>query len=232
MSQTLHVITAPDDAAIQFNDQGLVPAILQDYHTRQVLMMAWMNAESIQITLDTGKATFYSRSRQALWTKGETSGHFQHVVTFYYDCDADTLLLEVIPDGPACHTGHTSCFYREIAENAELDKGNSSILKTLNDQIEDRKAHPVEGSYTNYLFNEGLDKICKKVGEESTETVIAAKNGDPDELISETSDLIYHLSVLLNYQGVSFDDVFEKLTARHTHKRRDEYGAAGKIKNK
>lgn len=232
MSHTLQTLTSLDDVQIKYNDQGLVPAVLQDYHTRQVLMMAWMNAESIALTLETGKATFFSRSRQSLWTKGETSGHFQHVVTFFYDCDADTLLLEVIPDGPACHTGHTSCFYRELADNPDLTKGNSSILKTLNDQIEDRKAHPVEGSYTNYLFHEGLDKILKKVGEESTETVIAAKNSDPDELVSEASDLIYHLAVLLNYKGLSFDDVFEKLTERHSHKRRDEYGSQGKIKSK
>lgn len=213
-----------------FNDQGLIPAILQDYHTREILMMAWMNAESLALTLETGNATFFSRSRGTLWTKGETSGHFQKVVAIDYDCDADTLLLQVTPIGPACHTGRRSCFYRRLAADDVLDRGNSDILTALAAQIEDRKIHPIEGSYTNYLFNEGIDKICKKVGEEATETVIAAKNGDPDELVSETADLLYHLTVLLNHQGTSFNAVYEKLAARHQTQRRDEYGDRGKIK--
>lgn len=216
----------------KYNEKGLIPAVVQDYHTRQVLMMAWMNAESIQKTLDTGLSTFYSRSRQELWTKGETSGNTQQVVTMAYDCDADTILMEVIPAGPACHTGHTSCFFNDMAADDALDTGNSAILRTLSDQIADRREHPVEGSYTNYLFNEGIDKILKKVGEEATETIIAAKNPDDDDLVGEAADLIYHLSVLFNERGISFDDVFAKLTERHSKKRRDEYNANGKIKNK
>lgn len=216
---------------LTYNEKGLIPAILQDYHTRDILMMAWMNEESLKITLETGKATFFSRSRGQLWTKGETSGNFQHVVAIDYDCDGDTLLVQVIPDGPACHTGHTSCFYRNMAVDEEKALGNVTIIKELADQIEDRKNHPVEGSYTNYLFNKGVDKICKKVGEESSETIIAAKNDDPNELASEVSDLMYHLAVLLNNQGVSFDDIYRKLTRRHQNKRRDEYNDKGKIKS-
>lgn len=226
----LKPITDPSTIDFRFNNQGLIPAILQDYHTREILMMAWMNAKSLALTLETGNATFFSRSRSTLWTKGETSGHFQKVVAIDYDCDADTLLLQVNPIGPACHTGHRSCFYRRLAADEALARGNSDILAELAAQIEDRKARPVEGSYTNYLFHEGIDKICKKVGEEATETVIAAKNGDPDELVSEAADLLYHLTVLLNHQGTSFDAVYEKLAARHQTRRRDEYDDHGKIK--
>lgn len=215
---------------LKFDEKGLIPAVVQDYHTRQVLMMAWMNAESIQKTLDTGFSTFYSRSRQELWTKGETSGNTQQVVTMAYDCDADTILMEVIPAGPACHTGHTSCFFNAMAADDALAAGNAAILKTLSDQIADRREHPVKGSYTNYLFNEGIDKILKKVGEESAETIIAAKNPDDAELVGEAADLVYHLSVLFNERGISWDDVFEKLTERHGQHRRDEYGENGKIK--
>ena len=216
---------------IQFNEQGLVPAVLQDYHTRAVLMMAWMNEEALKLTLETKKATFYSRSRKQLWVKGETSGHYQHVVAMDYDCDGDTLLLQVIPDGPACHTGHTSCFYRNAWTDHEMATGNSDILSELSAQIIDRKNHPVSGSYTNYLLNEGIDKVLKKVGEESAETIIAAKNKDNDELAGEVADLLYHLSVLLTMKDFSFDDVFAVLDARHHKKRRDEYNDQGKIKD-
>ena len=215
---------------LQFNDQGLIPAVLQDYHTRQVLMMAWMNEASLKMTLDTKKATFYSRSRKQLWVKGETSGNVQHVVSVDYDCDGDTLLLQVIPDGPACHTGHTSCFYQNAMTDDARTAGNSDILAELAEQIDDRKAHPVSGSYTNYLLNEGIDKVLKKVGEESAETIIAAKNDDPDELAGEVADLVYHLSVLLRMKNLSFDDVFAVLDARHHKKRRDEYDDRGKVK--
>lgn len=200
---------------IKFNEAGLVPAIVQDYETRQVLMMAWMNEEALKLTLDTKKATFYSRSRQRLWIKGESSGNTQSVVTVGYDCDGDTLLVQVIPAGPACHTGNTSCFYRNLVTNEILDSGNVEILRNLTNLIADRKVNPVEGSYTNYLFEKGVDKICKKIGEESAETIIAAKNNDPHELTCEASDLIYHLLVLLNNQNVDLKDIFKELTKRH-----------------
>ncbi|MBK5244012.1 MAG: bifunctional phosphoribosyl-AMP cyclohydrolase/phosphoribosyl-ATP diphosphatase HisIE [Eubacteriaceae bacterium] len=204
-----------DFSNIKYNEAGLVPAIVQDYKTRQVLMMAWMNKEALTLTLDTKKATFYSRSRQSLWIKGESSGNTQSVVTVDYDCDGDTLLLQVIPAGPACHTGNTTCFYRNLLTNADLDSGNMEILRNLTNLIADRKINPVEGSYTNYLFEKGVDKICKKIGEESAETIIAAKNNDPQELASEASDLIYHLLVLLNNQNVDLEEIFKELTKRH-----------------
>ena len=208
---------------LKFDEKGLIPAVLQDYHTREILMVAWMNQESLEKTLETGKATFFSRSRQALWTKGETSGHFQKVVAVDYDCDGDTLLVQVIPEGPACHTGEQSCFYRNLFTDETLSKGNISILHDLADQVQNRKEHPVEGSYTNYLFREGVDKICKKIGEEAAETIIASKNNSPDELRYEASDLLYHLTVLLNNQGVTYDELFEELTRRHLNQRKREY---------
>ena len=208
---------------LKYNHHGLIPAVLQDYHTRRVLMVAYMNRESLQKTLDTGKATFFSRSRQELWTKGETSGNFQEVVAIDYDCDADALLVQVNPAGPACHTGETSCFYRNLYTDDKAAAGNVDILHDLADRIQERKDHPVEGSYTNYLFREGVDKICKKIGEESAETIIAAKNDSKEELIYEASDLLYHLAVLLNNQGVTFDDLFTELTHRHGNVRKREY---------
>ncbi len=200
---------------IKYNEAGLVPAIVQDYETRQVLMMAWMNEEALKLTLETQKATFYSRSRQGLWVKGETSGNTQSVVKINYDCDGDTLLLQVNPQGPACHTGNTSCFYRSLAIDQEANLGNMEILTMLYDLIADRKTNPLAGSYTNYLFEKGVDKICKKIGEEAAETIIAAKNDDPAELIYEASDLIYHLLVLLNNQNVDLESLFHELTKRH-----------------
>lgn len=200
---------------IKYDAAGLVPAIVQDYETRQVLMMAWMNEEALKITIETKKATFYSRSRQSLWIKGETSGNTQAVVKINYDCDGDTLLLQVNPAGPACHTGNTSCFYRSLAIDQEANLGNMEILTMLYDLIAERKTNPIAGSYTNYLFEKGVDKICKKIGEEAAETIIAAKNNDPDELIYEASDLIYHLLVLLNNQNVDLESLFQELTKRH-----------------
>lgn len=200
---------------IKYNEQGLIPAVLQDYHTRQILMVAYMNEEALKMTMATGKATFYSRSRQEIWVKGETSGNFQEVVAIDLDCDNDTLLLQVIPKGPACHTGNTTCFYTNLYKSEDKSLGNVDILHILADQIEDRKQNPAEGSYTNYLFTEGVDKICKKIGEEAAETIIAAKNDDPAELTAEASDLLYHLTVLLKNQGVEYQDIFEELTKRH-----------------
>lgn len=204
-----------DLSNIKYNEVGLIPAIVQDYETRQVMMMAWMNEEALKLTIETKKATFYSRSRQSLWVKGETSGNTQAVVKLNYDCDGDTLLLQVNPKGPACHTGNTSCFYRSLSIDQEANLGNMEILTMLYDLIADRKNNPVPGSYTNYLFEKGVDKICKKIGEESAETIIAAKNNDPAELIYEASDLIYHLLVLLNNQNIDLESLFQELTKRH-----------------
>ncbi|WKY42887.1 bifunctional phosphoribosyl-AMP cyclohydrolase/phosphoribosyl-ATP diphosphatase HisIE [Eubacteriaceae bacterium ES2] len=200
---------------IKFNNAGLVPAIVQNYHTREVLMMAWMNEETLKQSIESGIATFYSRSRQEVWVKGATSGNTQQIVSIEYDCDGDTLLLQVNPDGPSCHTGNISCFFRTLSANQELKKGNVEILYQLAKLLEDRRENPKEGSYTNYLFEKGVDKICKKIGEESAETIIAAKNTDPIELTYEASDLIYHLLVLLNNQDVALDSIFEELTKRH-----------------
>lgn len=204
-----------NDIELKYDDNGLIPAVLQDYYTRKVLMVAYMNKEAFENTLKSKKATFWSRSRQALWTKGETSGNYQEVVAIDYDCDADTLLIQVLPKGPACHTGNTSCFYRNLYTNTEKATGNVDIIHTLSDQIQDRKNNPKEGSYTNYLLSEGVDKICKKIGEESAETIIAAKNNSKEEITYEASDLLYHLAVLLNNQGVTYDDLFAELTKRH-----------------
>jgi len=206
-------------------DNGLIPAIIQDYASGQVLMLAYMNAESFQKTVETGKTWFYSRSRQQLWMKGETSGHVQEVKQILYDCDQDTLLIRVKQNGVACHTGHYSCFYRDIngqkIEPPEFDsekiysRGDSpAILYELYDIIKSRKEERPEGSYTTYLFNEGLDKILKKVGEENAEVIIAAKNRVKSEVVYEASDLIYHLLVLLIEQGVDLSDIFAELRSR------------------
>ncbi|MDD4171303.1 MAG: bifunctional phosphoribosyl-AMP cyclohydrolase/phosphoribosyl-ATP diphosphatase HisIE [Syntrophomonas sp.] len=210
---------------IKFDERGLVPAIIQDYQSGQVLMMAYMNAESFNKTISTGKTWFYSRSRQALWMKGESSGHIQAVKELLYDCDADTLLIKVEQTGAACHTGHYSCFYRNVEGKEvaplvfEPDRVYGSpvgpgILYELYDVIMDRKEKMPEGSYTTYLFDKGLDKILKKVGEENAEVIIASKNRSKSEVVYETSDLIYHLLVLLVEQGVSLEEIFTELKSR------------------
>ena len=195
---------------VKFNSDGLVPCIAQDWLTREVLMMAWMNEESLKLTLETGYCTYYSRSRQKLWKKGEESGHVQKLVSLSYDCDGDTLLALVEQTGAACHTGNRSCFYRP--EPLEIQK--AMILNHDLDVIKDRKVNPVEDSYTNYLFEKGIDKICKKVGEESAEIIIAAKNGEPKALAGEISDFLYHLMVLMADTGVEWEDVFDELIDR------------------
>lgn len=202
-----------DLSNIKYDEKGLIPAIIQDVNTNEVLMMAYMNKESLKKTMETNKTWFYSRSRQNLWNKGETSGNFQDVRSISYDCDGDTLLVKVIPEGPSCHTGNNSCFFNTIVEGEKTE--SAAILKQLYKTIEDRKSNPVEGSYTNYLFDKGIDKILKKVGEENAETIIAAKNNSKEELIYEASDLIYHLLVLLVNQGVSLEDIFGELEKRH-----------------
>ena len=197
---------------IKFDEKGLVPAIIQDYYTKEVLTLAYMNKESLEITLRDKKTCFYSRSRQELWLKGETSGNYQNVVSVKYDCDADALLVEVKKEGPACHTGSESCFFNSLFE-AE-NNSNFSPEKLYN-LIKDRKVNPEEKSYTSYLFEKGLDKILKKVGEECTEVIIGAKNNDNDELKYEIADLYYHTLVLMIEQGLTIQDVKNELAKRH-----------------
>ncbi len=203
-----------DPAALRWNDAGLIPAIAQDASTGEVLMLAWMNRESLQLTLDTGYATYYSRSRRQLWRKGETSGHTQRVIRMMHDCDGDTLLMQVDQIGPACHTGKKTCFHNPMIEG-ELPAA-ADIMDVIEATIADRAENPKPGSYTNYLLDKGAEKICKKVGEEATETVIAAMKGDPDALAGEAADLLYHLAVLLRAQGVKWQDVWDVLKKRHT----------------
>lgn len=210
---------------LKFDQNRLIPAIIQDCNSGQVLMMAYMNEEALQKTLETRRTCFYSRSRQELWVKGETSGHIQIVKEIRFDCDQDTLLVLVEQTGAACHTGHYSCFYRnEKGEEIEpaavdMDQVYSSvagpgILYELYEVIKDRQAKRPEGSYTTYLFEKGLDKILKKVGEESAEVIIAAKNREKNEVVYEASDLLYHLIVLLVEQGVDLSDIFFELKSR------------------
>lgn len=204
---------------IKFNADGLIPAVVQDFRTNEVLMLAYMNEESLEKTLAEGKACYYSRSRQKLWVKGETSGHYQLVKDILVDCDADTLLLKVEQiEGTACHTGERTCFHRELKKDGSLEKNSEAALNTvekLYNLIQDRKVNPPEGrSYTAYLFREGQDKILKKVGEESAEVIIASKNNAADEIIYEASDLVFHLLVLLNYHGLTMSDIYAELEKR------------------
>ncbi len=202
---------------IKYDSNGLVPAIVQNASTGEVLMLAYMNEETLKMTAETKKATFWSRSRQEVWVKGATSGNYMNVKEIRVDCDGDALVILAEPEGPACHTGNRSCFYRRVEDGrAEEDTAEraSSILKRLEGVTYDRKAHPVDGSYTNYLFSKGEDKILKKVGEEAAEVVIAGKNRDKDEIAYETADLMYHLTVMLADNGMSWDDIFEELQRR------------------
>lgn len=193
-----------------FKKMELIPAIVQDYQTKEVLMLAYVNEEAYDRMLELKQTVFYSRSRKKLWHKGEESGHFQDIKGMYLDCDQDTLLIYVKQTGVACHTGAYSCFFNAVEPYDSRD-----ILMELEKTIADRKINPVERSYTNYLLNEGVDKICKKVGEEASETIIAAKNNDKDELVGEISDLVFHVMVLMNDRGVKLQDVFDKLKERH-----------------
>ena len=201
-----------DIKALKFDEKGLIPAIVVDSITKKVLTLAYMNEESLKITMEKGLTCFYSRSRQELWLKGETSGNYQHVVSITADCDGDALVVVVEPDGPACHTGEESCFFNEVYESDTLSEFSLEGLVKL---IEGRKKEKVEGSYTTYLFEKGLDKILKKVGEESTEVIIAAKADDKKETIYEIADLTYHLLVLMIEMGISLEDVHRELASRH-----------------
>ena len=196
------------------NDQGLVPVIVQDYRTDQVLMMAYMNQLAFQDTLRTGKMNYYSRSRKEQWQKGETSGHFQYVKALYLDCDHDTILAKVHQIGAACHTGSTSCFFRNLAEKGNQKTNPLKVFEDVFAVISDRKEHPKEGSYTNYLLDKGLDKILKKVGEEAAEIIIAAKNPDPEEVKYEISDFLYHVMVLMAVKGITWEEITQELANR------------------
>lgn len=196
---------------VKYNEKGLIPAIAQDANTGEVLMQAYMNEESLSLTLSTGYATYFSRERQKLWKKGEESGHLQKVKAVYLDCDKDCILLKVEQIGAACHTGNRSCFFNRVqGESVGIE-----FLGELERTIKDRKQNPEEGSYTSYLFERGIDKIAKKFGEEAVETVIASKNDDKEEFLGECADLVYHMMVLLEEKGASLKDVCEVLSERH-----------------
>jgi len=196
---------------LKFDEKGLIPAVVQDFHTKKVLMLAYMNKESLEISLKEKKTCFFSRSRNELWRKGESSGNYQQIVSLDTDCDGDTLLIEVIKDGPACHTGADSCFFESIFSDNEISK--FSIL-ALYEMMEGRKNTPQEGSYTTYLFEKGMDKILKKIGEECTETVIAGAKNDKQEAVYEIADLTYHILVMMVEMGISIQDIKDELASR------------------
>ncbi|MBO7345372.1 MAG: bifunctional phosphoribosyl-AMP cyclohydrolase/phosphoribosyl-ATP diphosphatase HisIE [Clostridia bacterium] len=206
---------------LKFDEQGLIPAIVVDTITKKVLTLAYMNKESLKITMEKNLTCFYSRSRKELWLKGETSGNYQHVVSITADCDYDALVVEVEKDGPACHLGKDSCFHNDLYSNAEL---NGFSLDGLMELLKGRKKDLPQGSYTTYLFEKGVDKILKKVGEESTEVIIAGKANDKAETIYEIADLTYHVMVLMVEMGISLEEVHRELASRHVidHKVKQE----------
>ncbi|MEO1772753.1 bifunctional phosphoribosyl-AMP cyclohydrolase/phosphoribosyl-ATP diphosphatase HisIE [Candidatus Enterococcus ferrettii] len=206
---------------LKFDEQGLIPVIVQDAQTNQVLTLAYMNQESLTLTLKDRLMTFYSRSRQELWRKGETSGNYQHLVSLTADCDQDALVAKVTKDGPACHTGSESCFTEQLFGEQEQEKVQLTDLYQL---IKERKTSPKEGSYTSYLFDKGLEKILKKIGEESTEVVIGAMKADRQETVFEAADLTYHMLVLLVEMGITVEEVQQELAKRHVvdHKVKQE----------
>ena len=207
--------SAMDFSEFKTDEKGLIPCITQDYKTGEVLQLAYMNQQSYEATCSTGKMTYFSRSRQELWCKGETSGHYQYVKELRLDCDHDTVLAKVHQVGAACHTGARSCFFNELAKKEYNNTNPLTILNEVFATIEERKAHPKEGSYTNYLFEKGIDKILKKCGEEAREIVIAAKNPDAEELKYEIADFLYHMMVLMAECGLNWDDVVKELANRH-----------------
>ncbi len=195
-----------------FDKDGLIPAVVQDAYSKKVLTVAYMNRESLEISIKRKLTCFWSRSRKKLWLKGETSGNFQHIASITADCDMDSLVIEVVKDGPACHLGTDSCFTNAVYENEDI---NEFSIEGLYDLIKGRKDNPKEGSYTSYLFDKGVDKILKKVGEECTEVVIAAKGGDKEETVFEISDLTYHVLVLMAECGITLNDIKAQLASRH-----------------
>lgn len=196
---------------LKFDEKGLIPAIIIDYYTKEVLTLAYMNKDSLEISLKEGKTCFYSRSRKELWRKGETSKNYQHIQSIKSDCDNDALIIEVIKDGPACHTGAESCFMNEVYQKENYK--DFSIYK-LYELIRGRRINMTEGSYTTYLFNSGIDKILKKIGEESSEVIIGAKNGSKEEIIYELSDLLYHSLVLMVEKNITLNDIKDELSKR------------------
>ena len=214
-----------DISKLKFDGNGLIPAIVIEAGTHELLMLAYMNEKSLRISMETGKTCFWSRSRQELWTKGETSGNYQHIVSITADCDCDSLKIVVQKDGPACHTGSETCFFNPIYQSETL---SDFTLEGLMELIRTRKTNPQEGSYTSYLFEKGIDKILKKVGEESTEVIIAAKDDEPSEVIYEISDLVYHVMVMMIEQGISLEDIHRELASRHVidHKVKQEKSTA------
>ena len=201
-----------DIDALKFDEKGLIPAIVVDAYSKKVLTLAYMNKESLKISMEKGLTCFYSRSRQELWLKGETSGNYQHIVSITADCDNDALVVIVEKDGPACHTGNDSCFFNQVYQNEELEEFS---MEGLYDLLQQRKNDMPEGSYTTYLFSKGRDKILKKVGEESTEVIIGGKANDKNETVYEIADLAYHLMVLMVDMGISVKDIQKELASRH-----------------
>ena len=206
---------------LKFDDKGLIPAVVQDYFSKQVLTVAYMNRESLEISMREGRTCFFSRSRQQLWRKGETSGNTQEIVTIKADCDLDALVVEVIKNGPACHTGSESCFFNPVYQS---ETQQDFSLEALYELLKGRKTNPKEGSYTTYLYQKGIDKILKKVGEECTEVIVAGKGGDKAETIFEIADLAYHVMVLMVEMGIEPKDIFAQLASRHVvdHKVKQE----------
>ena len=200
---------------LKLNSDGMVPVVVQDYRTNEVLMVAYMTEESFKKTLETGLMTYYSRSRNCLWTKGLTSGHVQYVKSLTADCDYDTILAKVSQVGVACHTGKPSCFFNKMLKKDYKQSNPLKVFEQVYQTIADRKEHPKEGSYTNYLFDKGIDKILKKVGEEATELVIAAKNPEPEEIKYEMADFLYHAMVLMVEKGITWNEIVEELDNRH-----------------
>lgn len=201
-----------DIEKLKFDEKGLIPVVVQDYYTKKVLTLAYMNKESLKISMEKNLTCFFSRSRGKLWLKGETSGNYQHIVSITADCDGDALVVEVKKDGPACHTGSDSCFTSEVYANENEKSFSFDMLYEL---LEGRKTNKKEGSYTTYLFEKGLDKILKKVGEECTEVIVAAKGGSKEETVFEIADLVYHVMVLMVQYGIKIDDVVDELAKRH-----------------
>lgn len=206
---------------LKYDENGLIPAVVQDYYTKEVLTVAYMNEESLRISMEEKKTCFFSRSRRELWRKGLTSGNYQHIVTIKADCDLDALCVEVVKDGPACHLGKESCFDNYVFVSDEIKEFS---MQQLYDMLKGRKDTKVEGSYTSYLFEKGIDKILKKVGEECTEVIVAGKGNDKKETIFEISDLTYHVMVLMLQMGISINDVLDELARRHVidHKVKQE----------
>ena len=211
-----------DIEKLKFDEKGLIPAIVVDDESGKVLTLAYMNKESLAISLEKKLTCFWSRSRQELWLKGETSGNYQHIVSITADCDMDALTVRVKKDGPACHTGEDTCFFNTVMENDEIAPAFS--VDALVKMLEGRKTNPKEGSYTTYLFEKGIDKILKKVGEESTEVIVAAKNNDKAETIYEIADLVYHNLVLMIEMGINVEDIIKELASRNVidHKVKQE----------